>query len=396
MGTMRAGIIGAGIGGLSAALALRQAGYAVTLFEQAARIAPMGAALSLWENAILALRELGAAERIEREAAPIERVSVHDRRGKVLMRSVASKLAADGTVLARLPTRALVQTALLACLAEPDLRLGARIAEVDQTGDTAIIRTEDGITHSFDLVVAADGLRSQVGARLIGTPVRHAGYGGFLALSEGVGDIGDRLADNELREYWAPHLRFGIGDIGGEAGAHRRYWFYMPNEKVAGEWSAMDLTAIRQSLSDWPPEIAAVLAATPPERLIPFSIHDRPAPRRLGKGRIVCLGDAAHAMQPNLGQGACQAIEDALALREAAKCAAPQDILGVYSALRLQRVRQIVRASADAGWTSHGSPRPLAHMMQQACAWIPDRALTATFARARTLPDYLMQGIEHR
>lgn len=94
--TMRAAIIGAGIGGLSAALALRQAGCAVTLFEQAERIAPMGAALSLWENAILPLRELGAAERIEREAAQIESVTVHDRRGKVLMRSVASKVAADG------------------------------------------------------------------------------------------------------------------------------------------------------------------------------------------------------------------------------------------------------------------------------------------------------------
>lgn len=92
--------------------------------------------------------------------------------------------------------------------------------------------------------------------------------------------------------------------------------------------------------------------------------------------------------------GACQAIEDALALREAARSAPPHDVLGVYSALRWQRVRQIVRASADAGRMSHGLPRPFSHMMQQASAWILERVLTATFARARTLPDYVVQKIE--
>ncbi len=83
-----AGIIGAGIAGLSAAIGLRQAGYEVSILERAPSISPIGAALSLWENAILALRELGAAERIEREAAPIQSVSIRDYHGRTILKAL--------------------------------------------------------------------------------------------------------------------------------------------------------------------------------------------------------------------------------------------------------------------------------------------------------------------
>jgi 2-polyprenyl-6-methoxyphenol hydroxylase-like FAD-dependent oxidoreductase len=376
-----AGIIGAGIGGLTAALALRQAGYDVTVFDSAPDIAPMGAALSLWENAILALRELGAADRIESEAAPIRNTSVQDARGRFLIRAVATKLASGGVPLARLPTRALLQSALMDVVGRDVIRLDCPIASTSQSASQAMIHTVDGAEHSFDLVVAADGIRSRSAATLVGTPVQHAGYGGFLALTDPGTDM---LPEGELREYWSPGERFGIGDIGGA----RRYWFYMRTEARASASANMGIADVADRLRTWPCEIAATLGATPPERLIPFSIHDRPAPQRLGAGRIICTGDAAHAMQPNLGQGACQAIEDALALREAARRVPPDRVLSAYTRLRLSRARFIVKASADAGRMSHGYPHVLSHLLQQAAAYIPQRITTAMFARARTLPNY--------
>ncbi len=103
-----AGIIGAGIAGLSAAIGLRQAGYEVSILESAPSISPIGAALSLWENAILALRELGVAGRIEREAAPILSVSIRDDHGRTILKALPAARDSAGQNLAFLPTRTLL------------------------------------------------------------------------------------------------------------------------------------------------------------------------------------------------------------------------------------------------------------------------------------------------
>ena len=377
-----AGIIGAGIAGLSAAIGLRQAGYEVSILERAPSISPIGAALSLWENAILALRELGAAERIEREAAPIQSVSIRDCHGRTILKALPAARDTAGQSLAFLPTRSLLQQTLLEIAGPEAVKLNCQVAAVSQNGHVAIVHENDGRQSKFDLVVAADGIWSAT-AHSMGPPPYHAGYGGFLALSDAV-EAGGIAGTGELCEYWGPGVRFGIGN----AGQGGRYWYCLLNEPAPNACNSMSLSGVTEQFQHWPKEISQVLAATAPERLIPFSVHAKPAPRSLGEGRIIVAGDAAHAMQPNLGQGACQAIEDALALREAARRYPPEHIAEAYARMRLGRVRFIVRSSAYIGHLSHGLPKPVTRFMHRATAYLPTSVNALNFNLVRRLPDY--------
>lgn len=358
--TRSAIVAGAGIAGLAAAIGLRQAGYAVTVCERAAVLAPAGAALSLWPNAIAALRRLGAAERIEAEAAPITRMRL------------ATK--ADATILdqrpgagARLPTRSLLQAALLDALGDVDLRLGTGIVAVsqDDAGVTAVLG--DGQRLGADLLVAADGIWSPIGSTIAGGAPRPSGYRGVMALAEANDGVTPGLAS----EYWGTRERFGLLDIGGG----RAYWFFIGDGDP------------RDAAGGWPDPIAAIVAATPDAARIPFVVHARPAPRRLGDRRILCVGDAAHPMEPNHGQGGCQGLEDAVALWAAAARAAPADIVPAFEALRLARVRTVVRRSAEGALGAH-APAPIRLAYRSLLRLAPAAVTRRVLAGMHAMPDY--------
>lgn len=246
---------------------------------------------------------------------------------------------------AYLPTRALIQGALQASLGPSALHLGRRVVAVEDRGPAAIVTFAGGEEIEADLIVAADGIRSATGTKTCGNPPRACGYGGVLALSDPAdGPPLDGLA----AEYWGRGERFGVFDLGGG----RRYWFYMQGEPAP----TPRRDALLAKAASWPASVAAAIAATSADRLIPISIHARPVPRRLGAGRIVAVGDAAHAMEPNLGQGACQALEDAVALGELARHVAPGDLAPAFDRARRRRVAGMMRRAAEGGQAAHGSP----------------------------------------
>jgi 2-polyprenyl-6-methoxyphenol hydroxylase-like FAD-dependent oxidoreductase len=196
-------VIGAGIAGLASAAALARAGWAAEIVERAPELRAAGAALSMWPNAMAGLRRLGAAERIEREAAPIERMLLATRRGRTLIdRRVAG---------AYLPTRALLQAALREAAGDVPVALGRQAVEL-VSAERGEVRLADGKRCSADLVVVADGIRSAVGRTVVGGEARYSGYRGVVALS----DVVDGAAPDGLAaEYWGRHERFGVCDLGG-------------------------------------------------------------------------------------------------------------------------------------------------------------------------------------
>jgi 2-polyprenyl-6-methoxyphenol hydroxylase-like FAD-dependent oxidoreductase len=347
-------VIGAGIAGLASAIALKRAGFDVVVHERADRLEPIGAALSLWPNAVAALRILGAAYRIEAEAAPIPALGVADARGRWIFGPVP--VARYRGCAAYLPTRTLLQEVLLEALGPGVVRFGV---------DGRAIATQAALT------IDASGIWSHAA----GAAPRRAGYGGVLALSEPV----EGAALPAGVEYWGDDERLGLFDAGGG----RRYWFYIAGDRLRP--AEMTRAWIEQRAAAWPEPARAAIGATPLERLIPIDIHARPAPRRLRAGSTILVGDAAHAMEPNLGQGACQGLEDAVALLIAARSVGVPDIAAEYERLRLKRVAQVVARSRGAALPVHG-PSALRGPARAILRAIPAALHRAGVARSHRWP----------
>ena len=162
----------------------------------------------------------------------------------------------------------------------------------------------------------------------------------------------------------------------------------MLDEAEASASAALTMRDVTARLGEWPREVRVAVEATPAERLIPFSIHAKPPPTRLGQGRIICVGDAAHAMEPNLGQGGCLAIEDAVALGAAAQAGPPGEMLARFERLRLKRVRQFVRLSAEARLLAQPRSPVLGAAMRAMVSVIPESITTWRVASLHRLPDY--------
>lgn len=387
MAARRAIVIGAGIAGLSAAIALRKADYAVTVLEQAETLRPLGAALSLWGNAMAALDWLGAADAIVQDAAPIRALNACSARGRSILSVDLARAYAAGQLQPRLPTRALLQSSLLGAATGIDIRFGQIVTRVDRSDSSVSVSCASGGSESADIAIVADGINSETATAVLGTRPKHARYGGVLALSD---DAPGACIDGEASEYWGRGERFGLLDLGQQ----RTYWFFMRNEASPAESAALTLADIERRLSAWPAGVAVAVHATPSDWLIPFSVHAKPSPTRLGQGRIICVGDAAHAMEPNLGQGGCQALEDAVALGIAAQVRSPGAILPLFEAMRLRRARQFVKLSRDAGVLAQSRSHMTIGVARTMASAIPDRLSEWRVGNLHRLPDYAAVDVQ--
>ncbi|MEV7614150.1 FAD-dependent oxidoreductase [Streptomyces sp. NPDC089799] len=306
-------VVGAGIGGLTAAIALHRRGWQVTVCERAPEPPVTGAGIGLAPNALRALDAIGVdAARTVGSAVPAV-MGVRSRHGRWLVRMATADMAARYGVAPVAVPRPAFTAALAAALPPDTVRHGAAVTAVDDPGGRRpVVRTAGGAPEglSADLVVAADGIRS---------PLRTA----FFPDHPGLHYLGETawrtivdapdLRIPAMSETWGRGERFGVTPL-----ADGRYYLYATAAAPAGTRSADPRTELRDRFGSWHDPIPALLdriGRLAPADVLQNDLHDLAAPLpRLHHGRIAWLGDAAHAMAPNLGQGGCQAIEDAAVL----------------------------------------------------------------------------------
>jgi 2-polyprenyl-6-methoxyphenol hydroxylase-like FAD-dependent oxidoreductase len=316
----RVGIIGAGIGGLVTAIGLQRAGWDVTVHERAAGPTDVGSGLSLWGNAFAALDSVGIGADVRAIGAPGRGLKAGQRRR-------------DGRWLAVIPPAA---TRELRVVHRADLH--RVLAGALRPGTIRYGRPIDAEPEGFDVVVAADGIRSRTRASWPGDPgVRYSGYSswrGVTAVPVEVDGAGESLGRGE---------RFGLATLVDG----RVYWFGVASIP-AGITYPDEFAEVRRRFQRWHAPIAEVLAATP--TTFRTDIYDLAGPLpTFRRGRTVLLGDAAHAMTPDLGQGAGQAIEDAATLTRLLAAEPIDAALDAYDRLRRARTQPIAARARQVG-----------------------------------------------
>jgi 2-polyprenyl-6-methoxyphenol hydroxylase-like FAD-dependent oxidoreductase len=327
---MRIIVVGGGVGGLGAAIALRRAGNEVVVLERAPRIDPVGAGITLFANAMRALDRLGVWEAVAAQGAAATRSAILTRDGRELTRVPPDLL--EGTIAVH---RADLQAELAAGGGE--VRLGVEVKAVEQHDEGVVALAADGSEERGELLVGADGLSSVVRRAITDVPVRYAGYTAWRGVSAVPVESG------RLTESWGVGERFGLVDIG----RGRTYWFATKNapEGAPGQPQARKAEIVRR-FSGWHEPIAEVAAATDEGAILRNDVYYLEPLPRWRAGRLVLVGDAAHATTPGVGQGAAQAIEDAVVLAD--RLAHNDELptaLAEYEAIRRPRAELVLKMS---------------------------------------------------
>ncbi|MFY0574593.1 FAD-dependent monooxygenase [Cystobacter fuscus] len=343
-------IIGGGIGGLCAAIALRQVGHEVAVYEWAEAYRPLGAGLSLWSNAMRAFEALGLAQKVAGAGASWRETVMHRWDGKVLSRLSVETLCREvGQPTVGL-LRAELQQVLRRELGPGVVHLGAACTGFHADGDGVRVAFADGREVKGDCLIGADGLRSVVRQQLF--PEVRPRYGGRTSW-RGIVDVASEVipAGSQF-ELYGPGARFGICHLGrSPEGTWRMYWFLLV-PAPEGRQDAADghQEAVLSHVRGWMEPVESLVRATPESNILRTDIHYLEPLPRWGEGPVTLLGDSAHAMVTDMAQGACQAIEDALVLAKLLREDSDRiRALRSYEARRRPRTARIAELSLRAG-----------------------------------------------
>lgn len=337
-------ILGGGIGGLTMAIALQRKNFDVTVYEAAPQFKPLGAGLGLAGNAMKAFREIGIDQEVLNEGKVLKKVVIKNPRGKILITTDSEEVSKRFGVVNNFTIhRADLHNVLIAQLRANTIQLGKACIDFTQSDNGVDLIFNDGTRAHADYLIAADGIHSVARKKLLNkVETRYAGYTCWRGVTD---NLPDGFNPDETSETWGQGTRFGIVPLTKE----RVYWFVCvnasPNDPMMRSLTPTDLLAF---CGDFHAPIPELIRRT--NKVIWNDIIDIEPIDRFAFGKVVLMGDAAHASTPNMGQGACMAIEDAAVLANlVVKEATIEEAFRVFEAKRIRRTTKIVNDSWQIG-----------------------------------------------
>lgn len=356
---LRIAVVGAGIGGLTLAAALRAVGVHCVVFEQTREFSEIGAGVQLAPNAVRPLHRLGLGPALEERAVRIEAIEFQSWQGVSISRT---ELGAGCERLFGAPYYSVHRAHLHAALRElsepAGLRLGHRLLRAEESGDRVRLVFEDGTIHEADVVVGADGIHSVVRDALVRDAPVFSGLSAFRGLVP-VAALSAVARQPRVRLWLGPDGHFVCYPVsGGELISFAA--ISSVSAPLTESWSAaVDPATVRSAFDGWHGAVSEILHAA--DHVRHWALHDREPLHRWSTDRLTLLGDAAHPMLPFMAQGANQAIEDAMDLAACLAEARPQTVpaaLHRYQALRAPRTAEIQSRSRSAAADLHLADGP--------------------------------------
>ena len=378
-------IVGAGIGGLAAGVALRRAGWQVQILERAASPRELGFALNLAPNAMVALRELGLAARILSAGATLTAAELRHA-GRVLRRvNIAAALSSRSTP-SIVALRSVLHGALLDANGLDALVLGSPVERFTIDRGRVALQVSGGRTFTGDILIGADGVASTIRKQLhpAEPPPRRSGYYAARGVAYDGGSILGHLSALAVFGH-------GVESAAARAGPAAVYWYQSLLAADVERMETREAPVIADRVAaTLDPQLHAVVRATKPEDCRIDELFDRAPIESWGHGPVTLLGDAAHPMLPHTGQGAAQALEDAVALGLAlATDEPPSTALRRYERVRAARTGRIVRSGPRIARITTTHNVVVAWIRDVAIRRIPVRPLLRTFLIDRMADPHL-------
>jgi 2-polyprenyl-6-methoxyphenol hydroxylase-like FAD-dependent oxidoreductase len=337
-------ILGGGIGGLTLAIALQRKGIDVTVYEGAPQWKPVGAGLGLAGNAVNAFREIGIDQEVLKEGKVLKKVVLKNSRGKILLSTDSEEVSRKFNVVNNFTIhRADLHHVLINQLKPGTVQLNKACIDFTQFDHGVEIVFNDGTRAHADYLVAADGIHSVARKKLLGhVKTRYAGYTCWRGVTD---NLPAGFNPDETSETWGQGTRVGIVPLAKD----RVYWFLCvnasANDPLMRSLGPSDLLAF---CGNFHAPIPQLIKRT--DKVIWNDIIDIEPIDKFAFNKVVLIGDAAHATTPNMGQGACMAIEDAVVLSNCIVSAATaEEAFRMFEAKRIRRTTKIVNDSWQIG-----------------------------------------------
>ncbi|PNW57471.1 UNVERIFIED_CONTAM: monooxygenase [Euhalothece sp. KZN 001] len=352
MYNLKVTIIGAGIGGLTTGIALKNIGYDVEIYERTRELRPAGAGISLWSNGIKVLNRLGLGEKVAAIGGEMNRMEYRshtdERLSAIDLRPLVDRVGERPYPVARTDLQQMLRDAF----GKDKLHLGCKCVGVEQDETSATAIFEDGDRVKSDLIISADGIHSTIREYVTGETVtpRFADYVNWNGLVAASDDLCE--ADN-----WVIYVGEGKRASMMPVGDNRFYFFFgCPMQQGTNVPPEDRQKELKDIFAGWPQAVQNLIDRLNPLETNRLEIADLDPLDTLVKGRVALLGDAGHATTPTLGQGGCQAIEDAEILSRylVSTNISVSDALKRYEQARKDRVSQLVLKARQRTDTIYG------------------------------------------